>query len=273
MPCTGFSIAGKSKHGKSPEAHDSATSLFGTINAIRAANPAIIISENVLQAQNSAAYALLRAEIQRLGYKIFERVMDQSDTGSIENRRRYWFVALSEGISDNFDFTTVHELARSQRPCLNDIIEDCIPETMWCDNIYLKEKQKRDLAAGKGFANRQLLSGEETSIGVVNRTYHKKQSTGAFLTRDDGKERLFTSREHARVKSVPEELIANTSNTNAHEILGQSVDWRQAWLVMHCIMNQLINIFEKSQNLSFNLSDLKTNPSQPRQLSFDQLFA
>jgi len=41
-------------------------------------------------------------------------------------------------------------------------------------------------------------------------------------------ERLFTPAEHAAVKSIPARLIASgISKTTAHEILGQSVDYRQ----------------------------------------------
>ena len=283
MPCTGFSIAGKSKHKKTPETHESSTALFGTINAIRAANPAILISENVREAQNSTAYTLLKAELIRLGYQIHERNMDQKDTGSIENRRRYWFVALSNGIASDFDFSLIHPDAEKSRPSLKEIFDIDIPENMWAENEYLKEKQKRDAAAGKGFANRQLLSGDETTVGTINRTYHKKQSTAPYITRSDGKERLLTPFEHARVKSVPEKLISDTSSTLAHEILGQSVDWRQAWIATTSILNHLSKIFSSSLSSSpmkdtsrphaaikkISINHYKETPST--QLSFDAL--
>lgn len=38
-----------------------------------------------------------------------------------------------------------------------------------------------------------------------------------------GLSRLLTAREHARVKTIPEEVVAGVSETVAHEILGQSV--------------------------------------------------
>ena len=47
MPCAGFSKAGKSKHKQSSENH-SGTALFGVINAIKASNPSVIISENAV---------------------------------------------------------------------------------------------------------------------------------------------------------------------------------------------------------------------------------
>ena len=235
MPCSGFSRAGKSKHGHDPEAHEGAAALFGTMNAIRASNPAVLISENVVEAQSSPAYVLLKTEIERLGYEVFERVMDAKDTGSPENRRRYWFVALSKGIADGFSFDMVHEACSAPRQAISNFLEDDIPESAWAENQYLKDKALRDAKDGKGFA-RQLLTGAETSCGTIGRHYMKRRSTEPFLVREDGKERLFTPVEHARMKSVPEELVHGVAPTVAHEILGQSIDYRQAYLAMAQVM-------------------------------------
>lgn len=235
MPCSGFSKAGRAKHRQAPEAHEGAAALFGTMNAIRAANPAVLISENVAEAQASPAYVLLKTELERLGYAIFERIMDSADTGSIENRKRYWFVALSKGLADGFSFDMVHEAARGPRRQLKDILQQDVPERMWAENQYLKDKAERDAAAGKGFS-RQLLTGEETSCGTIGRHYMKRRSTEPFLTREDGKERLLTPVEHARVKSAPDALVEELAPTLAHEILGQSIDWRQAYLAMAQVM-------------------------------------
>lgn len=246
MPCSGFSKAGRAKHGKNPEAHEGAAALFGTMNAIRASNPAVLISENVAEAQNSPAYVLLRAELERLGYEIFERVMTSADTGSIENRKRYWFIAMSKGIADGFSFDMVHLAASVDKNRIADILEADLPESAWAENQYLKDKAERDAAAGKGFA-RQLLNGNEKSCGTIGRHYMKRRSTEPFLVREDGKERLFTPREHARVKSTPEELVDNVGATLAHEILGQSIDYRQAYLAMATVMTHFVG--KKNPNI------------------------
>ncbi len=150
MPCSGFSRAGKAKHGQNPEAHTGAAALFGTMNAIRAANPAVLISENVVEAQYSPAYVLLKAELIRLGYEVFERIMDASDTGSIENRKRYWFIALSKGLAPGFTFDMIHSGASARQQQIAEILESDIPESAWSENNYLKDKAQRDAADGKG---------------------------------------------------------------------------------------------------------------------------
>ena len=221
MPCAGFSKAGKSKHKQTSENH-SGTALFGVINAIKASNPSVIISENVTEAMDSPIYQLLTSELRRTGYKVFEQILDQRHTASIENRARYWMVAVSEGIApESLELPQVIQ----DQPTIASILES-EPNEQWSANAYLHEKAERDLAAGKGF-KRQLITGSETTCGTIGRYYAKKRSTEPFVVNSEGLERLFTPIEHARVKSVPEHLIRGISKTTAHEILGQSVDYRQ----------------------------------------------
>lgn len=231
MACAGFSGAGKAKHGLTPEMH-SGTAIFGVSRAIESANPAIIVSENVIEARDSAMYALLICELKRLGYVVFDMVLDSSDTGTFEQRKRWWFVAFSAGIApESFD---LEKIAPSNLS-LSDLLDEAVPEQLWTSHPYLVEKELKDIAAGKGF-RRQLLAGAEKTCGTIGRFYSKRRSTEPFVTRDDGLERLLTPTEHARVKSVPEHLVDGLKMTLAHEILGQSVDFMQPYMIMSKIL-------------------------------------
>ncbi len=236
MPCAGLSTAGKSKHKLKPEEHEGATSLFGVVNAIKSANPAIVVSENVTEADGSPMYLLLISELRRLGYKVMDRILDSEDTGTFENRARYWFIAVSEGVADGLSFDMGQVLLQSRT--VADFLERDVPEHNWAENEYLKSKAVRDKEAGKGF-KRQLLQGHENKVGTIGRHYAKKRSTEPFLVRPDGKERLFTPVEHARFKSIPESLIDGVPMTNAHQILGQSIDYLQAYLPIISLIEQL----------------------------------
>jgi len=240
MPCAGFSNAGKAKHKQSAEQH-SGTALFGVVNAIQSANPAVLISENVVAAKDSPIYALLRAELERLGYRVFEQVLNQSHTGTIEQRCRYWLVAISEGIAPEAFQIPADKINTATVASILDLEVD---PNLWADNDYLKSKAESDAAAGKGF-KRQLLNGAETAIGTIGRFYNKKRSTEPFLIRDDGMERLLTPAEHARVKSIPVHLIADLPKTTAHEILGQSVDYLQPFN----ITSALFALFTGADNM------------------------
>lgn len=225
MPCTKVSKAGKAKHG---ESEMDSTEVFGVVRAIDASNPAVVISENVVSAKTSPVYALLRAELRRKGYKVFEQILDASHTDSFENRPRYWIVAISEGIApEHFEVSTV---ARSGITIAELLDSDEAVADLWAENTYLKEKAIKDAAKAKqgggSFFARQLLTGTETACGVIGRYYNKKRSAEPFMVRGT-LERLFTPAEHARVKSIPQNLIAGLPKSTAHEIMGQSVDYRQ----------------------------------------------
>ena len=204
------------------------------MTAIKAANPAVLISENVVEAQDSLMYDLLRGELTRMGYTIFEQVLDSSHTGSIEQRKRWWMVAISSGIApESFELPTV---ASNTTP-ISAIIE--ADAQGWSMNEGLKAKAVRDAAAGKGFAKRQLLTGEETTCGTIGRFYAKNRSTEPHIVRGDGMERLFTPTEHAAVKSAPVHLIANQVKTTAHEILGQAVDYLQPYNLTRALIGAI----------------------------------
>ncbi len=238
LPCTGLSVSGKAKHKKTPEQHESGTSIFGIMAIIKAANPSIIMSENVPEAKGSPMYTLITQELIRRGYRIIEAILDSEQTGTFEQRKRYWFIAVSSGLPDKlfngvFDF----QMKRKYNQ-LNDLLDSNIPEDAWKDHQYLKDKAISDAAAGKGF-KRQLLTGTENKIGTVGRHYNKRRSTEPFIVRDDGKERLLTVEEHAKAKSVPASLVANCTATTGHEILGQSIDFRQAFAPMYILLSNM----------------------------------
>lgn len=239
LPCAGLSKSGTSKHGLSPEEHESGTSVFGVMNIIRAANPAVIYSENVKEAKGSPMYTLIIQELRRRGYVVLEAILDNSQTGTFENRQRYWFLAYSSGLpaecfADAFNF----RLGRRYET-LAQVMDQSVPDEMWSDNQYLKDKQVRDLAAGKGFATRQLLDGTATKVGTIGRHYNKRRSTEPFIVNGNGQERLLTVAEHSRVKSVPESLTANCGPTIGHEILGQGIDYLQAYFPAFKVMSAL----------------------------------
>jgi DNA (cytosine-5)-methyltransferase 1 len=246
LPCAGLSRAGAAKHKLSPEEHSSAPSVFGLRTFIKKANPAVLWSENVREAKDSPLYILLKAELVRLGYRIVEDVTANEKTGSLEKRTRYWFMAVSDGLDASLDrdiFNYQMSLSHSNLNAIRDMDADST-ESNWADNDYLKAKQVRDAADGKGFAKRQLMTGEEQSVGTIGRFYAKRRSTECFWVRDtDDKERLFSPKEHAAVKQIPYGLVSNISNTMAHEIMGQSIDYMQAYIPMNILMQNAVKLY------------------------------
>ena len=106
---------------------------------------------------------------------------------------------------------------------MGEILEE-IPDdsNRWKDFTYLAEKEKRDLAAGKGF-RRQLVDESSIKLGCIGTFYAKCRSTEPFVLHSNGKQRLLTPSEHAKVKTIDASLVSDASDTIAHQILGQSI--------------------------------------------------
>ena len=224
LPCTGHSPSGKAKRGlNQAEDHPTdALATYGLMRILEAVNPSVVVSENVVGARESASYALIRAYLHEQGYVIFEDILDSAQAGTIEDRKRWWMVALSRGFAEGFTMDSVPALPRAF-DTLGDVMEAVDhQDTRWKAFEYLEVKAIADAASGKGF-RRQLVDESTTTVGTIGRGYAKARSTEPFIVRPDGMQRLLTPTEHARVKGIPEGLVAGVSDTVAHEVLGQSI--------------------------------------------------
>lgn len=226
--CRGHSRAGKSKNNhQHAEQHSDTVGVYGLLKSFEHINAAFYISENVIEAKTSTTYMIIRSVLELLGYSIYEMELDNQQSGSFENRKRYWFVAVSNGLKD-LDLTKLPVYPKTYET-LGDLMEPISDDDpMWSDNDYLKAKAITDAAAGKGF-KRQLVDKTATKVGCINANYAKKQSSPPMVVRDqDDKERLLTVIEHARAKSCDESLVQDLSATLGHYGLGQGVDMNQA---------------------------------------------
>jgi DNA (cytosine-5)-methyltransferase 1 len=226
IPCTGASLAGRSKNKIScAEEHSNAGALFfNCLQWIDQLNPAIVVLENVKQYQNTASMVVIRSVLSSLGYKVQERIFNGNEFGALESRDRLVVVGVSEGVGEFFNIDDVFPV-QSKPKTLGDVLEPISDsDERWKSYDYLKQKEDRDIAAGKGF-RRQLFDANSEYIATVTRQYNKVRSTDPFLKHPTDPEltRLLTPAEHARVKGIPESVVNENSVTTAHEILGQSV--------------------------------------------------
>ena len=229
VPCTGASVSGRAKNKlKMAEDHSSAGSLFyDYLEFVKASNPALVLLENVPQYANTASMSVIRSKLTQWGYKVYETVLSGPQFGAIEARDRLVMVAVTVGFSSSeFVFPNTHPsvLSGVVRK-LGDVLEDVpLDSDRWKSYDYLVEKEKSDIAKGKGF-RRQLVTADSTIVGTIGRGYAKARSTEPFVQHptDPLLSRLLSEVEHARVKGIPEHTAAGVSSTIAHEIYGQSV--------------------------------------------------
>jgi len=228
LPCNIHASCGKAKKGLSAaEDDDTATALFGLVNVVRGVGAGAIVSENVIEARNSASYQLLRAELRRLDYVIHEFELDDVQAGSIEQRKRYWFCAISKGL-EGFAPESLPSYPRKY-DSISELLEPVSDDdAMFKEYSYLAEKEQRDIAAGKGF-RQQLVTNVDKAVGCIGKGYNKVRSTEPRLAGKNGKSRLFTVIEACRLKLIPEHLLKGVLPTLGHEIQGQSILYGHAW--------------------------------------------
>lgn len=239
IPCSGASVAGKSKRGLSMmENHPEVGHLIApTIALIARMNPAVVVIENVIPYAATASAQILRQTLRDLGYNVAETELAAQDFGSLENRNRWALVASTVGLPMDIE-NLPHVPVKGKLGDILDVVPDTDPS--WSKMEYLIQKEITDREAGKGFAM-QLVDANSTKVSVIGKGYQKNRSTEPKLMhpKKKGLLRLLTVNEHARLKGVPEELVAGMGKTEGHIALGQSVDVRPLRALFKRIGEQL----------------------------------
>lgn len=226
LPCAAASTAGRAKkHLKKPEDDPNFGHLIaGFIALVARVNPVFCLLENVVPYQSSASMGIYRSMMNDLGYEVHERVVSGEEFGVLENRKRMVAIAVTRGIEFDLDaLLTVPEITTQIK--LGDLLDN-VPndDPSWSEMQYLKDKEVRDIQAGKGF-KMQYVTPESTSVPTITRGYMKRRSTDPFVRHPEDSRlmRLFTPAEHARIKGIPESFVEGLSGTMAHQLLGQSI--------------------------------------------------
>lgn len=224
LPCSGASVAGRAKRKLGqPEDHPLVGHLVAAAIAVIArVNPSTWVLENVPSYASTASAAILRTQLCDLGYMVHEREFMATEFGDLEARRRWCMVAVTQGIHVDLEdvLPTVHRVRT-----LDEILDP--PELVadrWSEMHGLKDKEGRDLAAGKSF-RMQTYDGSETSIGTLTKGISKNRSTDPKVIHPTNPAllRVPTATEHAKAKGVDVRLVAGLSETMAHEVLGQGI--------------------------------------------------
>lgn len=223
IPCTGASVGGISKRGLScAEEHPDVGYLFlPTIHYIRLHRPEIVVLENTDTYKGTLSARLIREALTTAGYTIDERVVNPLKEFETPSQRKRWILVASRigrfswiYEAKSFDGT----LAAYLDPVSpEDDAESATPEQVAAADRYCARKK----AEGCGFA-RTIVGPESTRIGVVPKTYAKKQHTATYV-RTQKSYRMLRPREIARLHGFKRELFAGLPKTTQYELYGQGV--------------------------------------------------
>lgn len=225
LPCSGASLAGHTKGELTMmEDHEEVGHLvYSALAILSKTNPAVVLFENVPRYAKTASSQILRHQLRDMGYSTHEAILNGADFGCLEKRERWTMVAVTRGMTFSFeDLRPQLHVVRHLGEMLDDSIAADDPR--WRAVQYLKDKQERNAAAGHGF-QMQFVDPQSTGVPTLRKHYFKGGSPDPRLRHPTDPElsRLLTSKEHARIKGVPERLIEGLSETIAHQLLGQGI--------------------------------------------------
>lgn len=243
IPCSGASVAGRAKRGTAhPEQHPEVGHLIVAALVILArANPAFVVFENVIPYASSASASILRSQLRDLGYDTHETILKGEDFNALEPRNRWVLVGVTKGMHFDWDMLQKPE---KKDVTFSDIMDD-IPDDSeaWSEMRGLKDKEERDLAAGKNF-RMQIFNADSPKLATITKGYARVRSTDPKISHptNPGLLRQITVSEHAKAMQWPPNVVAGLAKTIAHELMGQGV-LREPFVAAAHLLGDAINDF------------------------------
>ncbi|WP_230947592.1 DNA cytosine methyltransferase [Burkholderia territorii] len=224
IPCSGASNAGRTKRKLDlPECHpDVGHLVVPFLAAVAKTSPCWVAIECVPGWLATGSAAIARSMLRDLGYDVHETVLNAADWNMLEHRERMCMVAVTKGIDFTFDLV---ERPEPRPRHFGEIMDDVPPDdSCWSELTYLKAKQERDAAAGKGF-RMTIVDPQSPKVPTLNKTLAKRQSTGTFIQHPNDPKllRIPTVAEHARAKGIWGDMVEEVTQTFGHEVCGQAV--------------------------------------------------
>ena len=219
FPCQAFSIAGKRKGFEDTRG----TMFFEVERILEEKRPKSFLLENVKGLTNhdhGRTFKIMLDILEnKLGYKVYYKVLNAKNFGLPQNRERIMIVGFK---NHNIDFKFPEEINKETK--VGDILIDnpdskyTISDKIWESHQLRKERNR---AKGNGFGY-SLFNEESPYTSTISARYYKDGSE--ILIEQEGKNpRKLTPREAARLQGYPDSFKIVVSDTQAYKEFGNSV--------------------------------------------------
>jgi DNA (cytosine-5)-methyltransferase 1 len=241
FPCQSFSVIAQNP--KRLGYKDARGQLFFELcRILQKKKPKVFIAENVkgiLSANKGEAFPLIIEEFQKVGYHITYKVLNASHYGVPQKRERVFIVGFrNKKLLEKFSFP---EPTTFLDPIpLSSILED---EHLVDEKYYFSQKAIEGLKASK---NSKLMNkGRAQDITGPCNTVAAHLAKVSLNSTDpvlciNGKYRMFTPQEVARIQSFPDDYKLLESKTINYKALGNAVPP----VVMWHLMNEVIKAID-----------------------------
>jgi len=238
FPCQAFSIAGKRQGFNDTRG----TMFFEVERILEHHKPKCFMLENVkglLSHDKGNTFKVMKDILEnKLGYKIFYKVLNARDFGVPQNRERIIIVGFKD---HNVKFEFPDPTGVPTR--LGDILEkDVDPKYTISDKIWASHQRRKEehKAKGNGFGY-SLFTEDSPYTSTISARYYKDGSE--ILIAQEGKNpRKLTPREAARLQGFPEDFKLVVSDLQCYKQFGNSVPTK----MIEAVANNVIKALEES---------------------------
>ena len=233
-PCQGFSLAGKR------DPNDPRNALFMSfVRIVNDIQPEWFVTENVpgllsmVTAKGDSVSDLIISEFEHIGYRVKQFKLLAADYGVPQKRKRIFFIGNRLGKPIKLP-TPTHAKTATQtliggriekwvpvRACL--LPESEIPKVYYHSEKMIegfKKRKERNRQLGKGWGW-QKLDLDQPSYTIT--AQYGKDGGAAVVPLVNGRTRMLTERECARVQSFPDDYIFHGSKKNVYTQIGNAV--------------------------------------------------
>lgn len=240
FPCQSFSVVAQNP--KRLGYSDERGKLFFEIcRILREKKPSVFVGENVkglLSANKGEAFTLIIKEFERAGYHIKYKIINASHYGVPQKRERVFIVGFRDKkASGRFEFP--RPVTENRPVPLSKVV---------MPNHEVEERFFFSAKAINGMANTKHA--KTMNKGRVQKLHEPSNTVGAHLAKVslnstdpvlqvNGRYRMFTPREVARIQSFPDSFALPGSRTTNYKALGNAVAPVVMWHVTKKIIEAL----------------------------------
>lgn len=230
FPCQAFSIAGYRQGFNDKQGRGEL--FFELVRILKVKQPRIAFFENVKNLvghDNGNTFRVICEELENLGYRITQQVMNSANYGDIpQNRERIYIVAFKDK-SDYAEFSMPHAIPLKKK--IKDIInfKDDVDDKYYYteDNCKFYDLLKDEIKSKDTTYQWRRVYVRENKNNLVP-TLTANMGTGGhnvpLILTDDGRIRKLTPRECFNAQGFPKSFkLPNQSNTRLYKQAGNSV--------------------------------------------------
>lgn len=233
FPCQPFSNIGKREGFKHPT---QGTLFFDVVRILETKNPKAFLLENVpglLTSDKGRVFEIIKEELKRVGYTFYHDVLDASDFGLPQTRKRLFIVGFRNNIySEIFQFPK----GKDEKAYICDFLEDNPI------GYSISEKTQQNYLFKIDDGRPQIVDKDsQIQVKTLVASYHKIQRlTGTFVRGGETGLRLLSELECKRIMGFPDEYKIPVSRTQMYRQFGNSV----AIPVIEEIAKQMIKVLQ-----------------------------